>query len=78
VYRPKVKLTFVLFSLNYQQMNESNADHLNANDDDEESDSSDDNSSYRDDGDSSDEDEPEVKSLQVRRELEWDDSTLNF
>lgn len=60
-------------------MNEGHADHqLHINDDDDDSDSSDDNSSYRDDGVTSDEDEPEVKSLQSRRDLEWDDSTLNF
>ncbi|CAG2168569.1 unnamed protein product [Oppiella nova] len=45
-------------------------------DEDEDSDSSDDGSSYHEDGDST-EDEATDKT-KTRRELEWDDSTLNF
>lgn len=44
-------------------------------DEDEDSDSSDDGSSYHDDGESS---EDETEKSKARRELEWDDSTLNF
>ena len=59
-------------------MSEAGNDQMQINEDDEDSNSSDDNSSYRDEGDSTDEEEQEAKSVQTRRELEWDDSTLNF
>lgn len=47
---------------------------------DEDSDSSDDGSSYRDDGESSEEEEDAgaAAGKPKTKELEWDDSTLNF
>jgi len=50
-------------------------DSQQIHDDDDDSDSSDDDSSYRDDVESS---EDETEKSKGRRELEWDDSTLNF
>ncbi|XP_054164903.1 calsyntenin-1-like isoform X2 [Oppia nitens] len=57
------------------QIEEQEAQHMQ--DDDDDSDSSDDGSSYHEDGDSTDEETHETKT-KTRRELEWDDSTLNF
>ncbi|KAI1285358.1 Calsyntenin-1 [Halotydeus destructor] len=47
-------------------------------DDDDDSDSSDDGSSYREDGESSEEEVEPIKAKLNKRELEWDDSNLDF
>ena len=54
-------------------MNQMLGNDSNLNDE-ESSGSSDD---YSEDGETSD-DEPDVKTTNSRRELEWDDSTMNF
>lgn len=69
-------MNFIILFFNFfWQQIEQDHETQPLHEDDEDSDSSDDGSSYRDDGESSDD---EVGKPKGRRELEWDDSTLNF
>lgn len=69
------KILNIINFIFYQQIEQEQGTRpLNEEDD---SDSSDDGSSYRDDGESSEEEEEGAGKAKTK-ELEWDDSTLNF
>lgn len=70
-----VKIAKIIIFKFFQQIEQEQGTRpLNEEDD---SDSSDDGSSYRDDGESSEEEEEGAGKAKTK-ELEWDDSTLNF
>lgn len=72
------KTSLIALASSYQQIEAEQEPQPALPEDDDESESSDDGSSYHEDGESSEEEAETSKGKMVRRELEWDDSTLNF